>query len=312
MSEIEDFKAQLIDYFLFDKSPITVKRDHIAAQLKKLEYPLLAKTLFDIFIRPLKHYSHSSDVQNRLPELYALAMYFYTENDFDYVAILMGMEGIGKSTLGMVIGLYLRELGRNFDPENSIIYTRHEHEDVVDIVRGRTNSVIMFDEGRKFFDLRASMDVNRLSILEAFTTERWRRNIYLICISDISEIDKYFRERRARTVFVIPDRQIFFALQNKSIFGMGDDRFGLERLNWQISNAHTVSYETNMSLLLRLPTCHGFGHFKKFDYESDFWKKYFTEKQKTPNPYESRANRRGGREGQKAKIKRLTSEYELE
>lgn len=278
MSDVSELKEKASKIYLdyrIEPAERVEMLNPILKEIGKGEY-LKQKTLFDIFLRPLKYLfdkNHRYDFLN----LYAITMHFFTENDFDYVSVVMGMEGIGKSSLALNLGTTLSKFKlenggyRSFDIEN-IIFAKDNFKDASRKMLSFKNSVIMFDEARSFFDLRMSMSPERLQQLEIITTERYRRNIYLLCVSDINEIDKYFRERRARTCFVIPDRGIFFALQNKAFFGMGEDRFGLEKLNNSITYSN-VSYRDSISILASLPTNFGYGFFNKV-HDSKLWEEY--------------------------------------
>jgi len=285
MSDILYIKKKCVDEYFNYSISFEERAERISNLLSTLERPLKQKTLFDIFIKPLKFIS-SENVRKHLIEHYALAMHFFTENDFDYVCAVMGMEGIGKSTFALNLGMLLSSIGdrRNFGMDD-IIFAKDNHEKVVEKILNKTNSVIMFDEARPFFDLRSSMSPERLEKLEIITTERWRRNIYILCISDISELDKYFRERRIRTLFVIPDRKIFFALQNKSFFGMGQDRFFLDKLEFQLNTSSFVDYQRNLNLLKQLPSCFGYGYFDKIDADSKLWNEYMELKKQSKDKF---------------------------
>lgn len=221
--------------------------------------------LFNLTVKPIKQltfYEHTGDNKYRkmLHSYQALTSFLFTESDFDYVLFVQGLEGIGKSTYCISIIDELRKLGKEFNYNDHMITKSWEYNEVEDLLSDVTNSVIFFDEGKKFFDLRRSMHPERVDMLEYFTTERWRKNIYIMAVSDLTEIDKYFRERRAKAITLLPDRGLAFMLHSVNLFGVGQDRFFLERFEQMISNnTMATNFEKQLAMIMDLPTCYGVG-----------------------------------------------------
>lgn len=235
--------------------------------------------LFNLTVRPIRtltfpYYGQPPKHRERLHSYQALTSFLFVENDFDYVQIVQGLEGIGKSTYAMKIIDDLRRLGKEYDMSRHMITKSWEYKDVENLLEEETNSIIYFDEGKKFFDLRRSMRPERIDMLEFFTTERWRRNIYILAVSDLTEIDKYFRERRAKSITLLPDRGLAYMLHSINLFGVGTDRFYLERFENIINSQKGFHFGRQLSLLMNLPTCYGVGFTKSLP-EDERWKEYF-------------------------------------
>jgi hypothetical protein len=278
---------------LYDsKKDIKEISDDIQAMLRKKQPDMKVgyMPLFNITVKPIKYltfpYYEEADVKwkHRLHELQALTAFQYVECDFDYVVFVQGLEGIGKSTYALKMVDALRKLGKEFDMKKDMITKAWEYPDVVNRMEEAENSVMFFDEGKKFFDLRRSMHPERIDMLEFFTTERWRRNVYIIAVSDLTEIDKYFRERRAKAITLLPDRGLAYMLHSVNLFGVGQDRFFLERFENMISSdKNSFHFERQLSLLMKLPTCYGFGLTDKYE-GGAIWDEYYklkTESQTT-------------------------------
>lgn len=233
--------------------------------------------LFNLTVAPIQlltfpHCGGSLKNMRRLDEFIATSIYFYIYCDFDYVLIVQGLEGIGKSTFSLKIVDNLKKLGLNFDLNKDMITKNWDYEDVIKKLNTTKNTVIYFDEGKKFFDLRRSMYPERIDMLEYFTTERWRKNVYIIAASDLNEIDKYFRERRAKAICLNMDRGLVTFLHSKNLFGVGTDRFYLDKFEKDIDALKKIDFERQCALLMELPSCFGVGFYEKMTGEA--WDEY--------------------------------------
>lgn len=249
--------------------------------------------LFNMTVKATKRLTfpyYSSDYRKHMKKLHtyqAITANMFVECDFDYVLINQGLEGIGKSSYSLDIIEELRKLGKEYDPKRDMITKSWEYNDVENLISESKNSIIYFDEGKKFFDLRRSMMPDRIDMLEFFTTERWRRNIYIIAVSDLTEIDKYFRERRAKAITLIPDRGLAFMLHSVNLFGVGQDRFHLERFEQMIStDRNAMNFERQLSLIMSLPTCYGMGLTQPIFGER--WDEYYNLKIRPPKEKEDK------------------------
>lgn len=222
------------------------------------------KTIFDFMVKPIRliSYTRNSNIQKNMLKLHACAIYRYIEQDFDYIAGFVGLEGRGKSVASIVMAKYLQELGMNFNLAEDIYFrgdaTPQGFNKIYKDLSRREKGIIIFDEGKAFFDKRQSMNNYRIETLQEIASQRSKNNVLFINVGSHDEIDVYFRERRCKSLFVIPDRRLFVNLQNRGIVGMGSDRFGLSYYEWVIKKI-ALSFKSHISALLRLNTQFGFG-----------------------------------------------------
>lgn len=222
------------------------------------------KTIFDFMVKPIRliSYTRNPNIQKNMLKLHACAIYRYIEQDFDYIAGFVGLEGRGKSVASIVMAKYLQELGMNFNLAEDIYFrgdaTPQGFNKIYKDLSRREKSIIIFDEGKAFFDKRQSMNNYRIETLQEIASQRSKNNVLFINVGSHDEIDVYFRERRCKSLFVIPDRRLFVNLQNRGIVGMGGDRFGLSYYEWVIKKI-ALSFKSHISALLRLNTQFGFG-----------------------------------------------------
>lgn len=122
--------------------------------------------------------------------------YRVLKKDFDFVTIIDGREGSGKSVLGMQIAKYL-------DPEFSIdklVFTSEEFIKVIRDPKTKKGSCIMLDEAFNAINSRASMtEVNRS--MGAVATEMRQKNLFIVIIlPSFFDLDKQFAIHRASSL----------------------------------------------------------------------------------------------------------------
>lgn len=226
------------------------------------------KELYETYFEPFRHvmlrrFRPFTSVAIHF-HAYAISRYLY--NDFDYVAIVAGTEGKGKSTFELNSAEDLKKLGINYSLED-MIFRGSTEEEVLKIISEYKMGQVCFDEAKPFFDKRQSMNSEQVEIIQEITAQRKNNNIYWMCIGDVDEIDKYFRERRAREVVLIPDRKLFVVLLNMGIVGMGRDRFRLDFLDEYVLRQNRLDYKRQISQVMNLPSAHMVGSFYKVEQE---------------------------------------------
>lgn len=115
--------------------------------------------------------------------------------DRDWVGVVDGDEGSGKSVLAMQI---CQELDPSFDVDR-IVYNA---EDFINKIKNaKKGQAILLDEGYASANARASLsEVNRA--LVALATEMRQKNLFVvICIPSFFDLDKYFAIHRSRALF---------------------------------------------------------------------------------------------------------------
>ena len=103
------------------------------------------------------------------------------------------------------------------------------------------------------------MNLARIETLQEIASQRSKNNVIFINVGDLDEIDVYFRNRRCKTIFQIPDRYILIALHNRAVIGMGGDRFGMDLFEWKVRQMHSINWLGQINALYSLPTQYGIG-----------------------------------------------------
>lgn len=221
-------------------------------------------------VEPLRNLSFSRNpkVQENILKFHACATYRYIEQDFDYICGFIGLEGRGKSVGSIYMAQQLQELGMNFNMEEDMFFrgdtTAEGFKNIYKTISRREKGVLIFDEGKAFFDKRQSMNSFRIETLQEIASQRSKNNVMFINVGAHDEIDVYFRERRCKSLFLIPDRRLVVNLQNRGIVGMGTDRFGLSYYEWAIRRM-PINFKTHISTLLKMNTQYGFGLIPHLD-----------------------------------------------
>lgn len=222
------------------------------------------KRIFNICVAQMRYACKDNNVRNQWLKYQAAAIFRYIQNDFDYIMGICGTEGKGKSVASLLLANYLQELGMEFDIDKHMFFRGDANKEgfmkVYENLSMNNKTVNIFDEGKAFFDKRDSMNITRKDVLQEVASQRSKNNVMLINVGDISEIDVYFRNRRCRTILMIPDRSIGVGLQNRAIIGMGEDRFRLEYFEYLLRFQRRVDYNAQIQLLIKLPTQYGYGH----------------------------------------------------
>lgn len=240
------------------------------------------KRIFNICFVPLKSLCKYPSMKKYFLKFIAAGMFRYIEQDYDFIMAITGTEGTGKSATSLYLMQQLCELGMEFDMDKDIFFrgdaTPSGFGKAWAAISDQNKHVIIFDEGKAFFDKRQSMNSVRVESLQELTSQRSKNHIILINVGDIQEIDVYFRDRRCRCVLMLPDRGIGFNLFNKGIIGMGEDRFNLEWFNKMLTYTRSIDPVQQTGMLSELPTQYGMGVIPHVDVE--LYKKYVEYKNK--------------------------------
>jgi ABC-type dipeptide/oligopeptide/nickel transport system ATPase component len=119
------------------------------------------------------------------------------EKDRDFVLVIDGEEGSGKSVLAQQIAKY-------FDPTfnlDRIVFTSDEFLKLIKDPNTKKGNAIVLDEAFSAANSRASLtEVNRAMI--GVATEMRQKNLFVIfCIPSFFDLDKYFALWRCRALF---------------------------------------------------------------------------------------------------------------
>lgn len=122
--------------------------------------------------------------------------YRVLEKDFDFVTIVDGREGSGKSVLAQQLGAYLDP---NFSLDN-IVFTSEGFIKKIKDPHVKKGSCIILDEAFNAINSRASMsEVNRS--MGAIATEMRQKNLFIIIVlPSYFDLDKQFAIHRASSL----------------------------------------------------------------------------------------------------------------
>jgi len=128
-----------------------------------------------------------------------------TENNQDKVVIIYGKEGVGKSSLALILAeMIMAEQGKEFNLKEQMHFSFKDWKKAT--VNAAPGTVQIIDEAGKFLLSRRAMDAETVNALEFVTECRKFNGIHLICIPSINYIDKYFREERVSAAFNVTSK----------------------------------------------------------------------------------------------------------
>lgn len=168
--------------------------------------------------------------------------------DRDWVCVIDGEEGSGKSVLAQQIAMYL-------DPTfnmDRIVFNSDDFLKIIKDPKTKKGSAIVLDEAFAAANSRSSLtEVNRAMI--GVATEMRQKNLFVIfCIPSFFDLDKYFALWRCRALFHVyftndEDRRyvIFSKEQKKMLYLLGKKTYSYAKPHsnfppFQFSNFYTV------------------------------------------------------------------------
>ena len=120
--------------------------------------------------------------------------------DLDWLHIVTGYEGVGKTTLALDMCFYIDP---NFNI-NKIVFSSAE---LIKAVRNsKPGEAILVDEGALVFFSRDSMTKAAKQAVKLLTGMRTYNLFLCICVPDFFILDKYIRDHRVRSVCNVTDR----------------------------------------------------------------------------------------------------------
>lgn len=122
--------------------------------------------------------------------------YRVLEKDFDFVTVIDGREGSGKSVLAMQLGAYL-------DPDfclDNVVFTAEDFKKKIKDPKTKKGTCVLLDEGFNAINSRSSMsEVNRS--MGAVATEMRQKNLFIIIVlPSFFDLDKQFAIHRASSL----------------------------------------------------------------------------------------------------------------
>ncbi len=173
------------------------------------------------------------------------------KKDRDWVCVVDGEEGVGKSVLAQQMAKYLDP---NFTIDN-IVFNSDEFLKIIKDPKTKKGKAIVLDEAFSAASSRSSLsEVNRAMI--GVATEMRQKNLFIIlCIPSFFDLDRYFALWRCRALFHVyfseeEDRRyiIFSKDQKKFLYLTGKKTYSYNKPRsnfppFQFSNFYTVNEE---------------------------------------------------------------------
>lgn len=134
-----------------------------------------------------------------------------TTKDYDWIHIVVGPEGIGKSSLAW-------SLCKHIDPDFNISKIVFSYKELADAIsKSRPGNAILIDEGALVFYSRDSMvNVNKKAI-KFMTAIRSYNQFIVICVPNFWLLDKYLRDHRIKTVSRVVKRGWVFEYSPRTV-----------------------------------------------------------------------------------------------
>jgi len=142
------------------------------------------------------------------------------EMNIDWFSAVVGIEGVGKSTLAL--NLYLKWCLESGFPTSTIEDTLIYDEDELlrflsNLNPSNKNLPIFMDEGANILFNRDSMSKQRSYVLKFFNVMRFLNSYVLICTPNIRFLDKNVRAHRLKSMFYIPERGVYWYYEKGQI-----------------------------------------------------------------------------------------------
>ena len=195
--------------------------------------------------------------------------YLINEKDFDWVHVVTGTEGSGKSTLGTELCYYIDP---NFFNKDNVITTVNELKDRFRNAEKGTS--ILIDEGATMFFSRDSMKKETKEATQLLRGLRGKNCFICICMPDFFALDKYIREHRVCSLSRVVKR-------GRAWF------YSKSKIQYMLQQSHSVfSKNFNRSKWSNPNFKHSFP-----DLEPNVKKKYLEMKEQIMNTYTSKTEK---------------------
>jgi hypothetical protein len=133
------------------------------------------------------------------------------KNDGDEFTVIAGLEGSGKSTLGIQLACIV-------DPTFNISRVCYEPGQFIKgIKKAERGQAFVLDEGNLFLFSRESMSDDNRIMLKLFALMRQKNLCVIICVPNFFTLDSYVRDHRTNTLIWLHKKANFRCFVGKAI-----------------------------------------------------------------------------------------------
>lgn len=180
---------------------------------------------------PLKAMNFNNTIDDFSPLSWiASAIYAYIQNDFDYLMMVNGLEGTGKSSLAINLAFRLKAMGLGFNLPTHIFFKSTPEDYIINMIENTERQVFIFDEARAHFWKRSSQTKAQKNRIMSLTMQRARNHVYLLCTRQPDDVDVDLRDSRVASVLYSIDKGEVAFLVNRNVGFSTKDPFGFNRL----------------------------------------------------------------------------------
>jgi len=138
-------------------------------------------------------------------------IYKHVQQDNDFVGVITGAEGGGKSHLAKMMAAIIDP----FWGMDKLLYTPEQLPEL--FRRGRKGDVLILDEGNLFLMGRDSATSLSKYMLKMFALMRQRNMVVFVCVPNFFTIDTYIREHRCKALWYLTKRGRFNHYNKKAV-----------------------------------------------------------------------------------------------
>lgn len=191
----------------------------------------------------------------------------HVRNDFDVNALITGKEGIGKSTVGILVG---EEADPNFDYARNIIY---RPEKIIEQIRGLNKyEAALIDEAIRILYARTFYNKAQIAVNKYLRICRKENKIMIWVIPHIMDLDSGVRNRRIEWWINVLDRDNETGIGTAALFvndknPIWSDSWGLEEAKKIFKSfrgrRYVMERTERMQMIRKMPSFVTFFEFEK-------------------------------------------------
>lgn len=182
------------------------------------------------------------------------------QNNFDFILVIEGKTGLGKSTLGLKIAMRCSGRDIYFDMDNCLVYSK---EDVIGLLSKRKKSVLFADELINVTYNRDFYNNLQKTLIKGLNMYRDSNNVFIGCVPKFIDLDKQMQRLVKMKITIISRGIGLIHTQKKVIYD--DDVWDIAQ-NKKLEQKYTRSSKLNT--FAKTSTCIGYVKFNDLQAET--------------------------------------------